>query len=212
MPVIDERVRKIDPERPAADRVSEAVRIIDASGLLVAPTETRYGLLTRADNKIPAERLAHAKRRAATKPVSVFVGSIAMIEHFGRLSVTSSRLARLFLPGPLTLVVPAIGTWHPMIVPHDRIGIRVSSSPVIQAIMENVGYPVTATSANISGDEENECIDQIVDAFRDDVDLYLDGGRLTGMPSTVVDCTTDPPRILREGAVDPEEIERAIRE
>ena len=77
--------------------------------------------------------------------------------------------------------------------------------------MERVDYPVTATSANISGDEENETIEQIFDAFGEDVDLYLDGGPLTGLPSTVVDCSQEPPTVLREGAIDPSEIERVAQ-
>lgn len=200
----------VNPHGPNPEVVRRVITVLESGGLVVAPTETRYGLLARADSRMPAERLAHAKRRAATRPVSVFVGSVELIMHFAVLDPVSLRLARIFLPGPLTLVLPAIGQWHQMIVPAGKIGIRVSSSPVIQGIMEQVDFPVTATSANISGDEENEEIDQIVEAFGSDVDMYIDGGRLDGPPSSVVDCTVKPPRILREGAIDPEAIEQAI--
>lgn len=207
----DVRVEKIDPQEPSQAMIEQAVGVLDAAGLVVAPTETRYGLLARADKKMPAERLAHAKRRAANKPISVFVGTVEMIVHYAELNPTAQRLARFFLPGPLTLVLRAIGKWHPMIAPVGKIGVRVSSSPVIQALMERVDYPVTATSANISGDEENETVEQIVEAFGEDVDLYLDSGSLTGMPSTVIDCSQEPPVVLREGAIDPGEIERVVR-
>ncbi|HOD67653.1 MAG TPA: L-threonylcarbamoyladenylate synthase [candidate division Zixibacteria bacterium] len=205
------RVEEIDPQAPARELINEAVTVLDGGGLVVAPTETRYGLLARADRKIPADRLARAKRRASEKPISIFVGTIEMITHYAELRPTALRLARIFLPGPLTLVLPAVGSWHPVIAPVGKIGVRVSASPVIQAIMERVEYPVTATSANISGDEENETVEQIVEIFGDEVDLYLDGGPLTGMPSTVIDCTIVPPAVLREGAIDPAEIDRVVR-
>ncbi len=208
----DSRTVTIDPENPDPAVIEEAVAVLEAGGLVVAPTETRYGLLARADKGLPAERLTEVKRRSETKPISVFVGSFEMIMHYARMNPTSQRLAQLFLPGPLTLVVPAIGTWHEMIVPQDKIGIRVSSSPVIQAIMERVDFPVTATSANISGEDEAETVSEIAEAFEDGVDLYLDSGRLAGMPSTVVECIDETPKILREGAIDPNEIMAAVKE
>ena len=205
------RILPVDPGDQMSDAVSAAVDVLHAGGLLVAPTETRYGLLARADDRMPVERLVHAKRRSPAKPVSVFVAAAGRIPIYGRMSPAAKRLAEIFLPGPLTLVLPAVGKWHPVIAPEHKIGIRVSSSPLVLGIMNRVDYLVTATSANISGDEENERIDQIVESFGEDVDLYLDGGPLTGLPSTVVDCSVDPPRILREGAIDPLAIERATR-
>lgn len=205
------RIVSVDQGNPSQAVIGEAVDILNAGGLLVAPTETRYGLLARADDRMPVDRLVHAKRRSAAKPVSVFVAAVDRISTCGRLNPTATRLAEWFLPGPLTLVLPAVGTWNPVIAPENKIGIRVSSSPLVAGIMSRVDFPVTATSANISGDEENERIDQIVESFGKDVDLYLDGGPLTGLPSTVVDCTVDPPRVLREGAIDPQTIERAAR-
>jgi tRNA A37 threonylcarbamoyladenosine synthetase subunit TsaC/SUA5/YrdC len=76
--------------------------------------------------------------------------------------------------------------------------------------MERVDYPVTATSANISGEEENETIEQIADTFGEEIDLYLDAGPLSEMPSTVVDCSSEQPVVLREGAIDPDDILAAM--
>jgi len=123
-------VEEIDPQAPARELINEAVTVPDGGGLAVDPTETRYGLLARADRKIPADRLARAKRRASEKPISIFVGTIEMITHYAELRPTALRLARIFLPGPLTLVLPAVGSWHPVIAPVGKIGVRVSASPV----------------------------------------------------------------------------------
>jgi L-threonylcarbamoyladenylate synthase len=77
-------------------------------------------------------------------------------------------------------------------------------------ITERIDFPVTATSANLSGTPELISIDEISRAFGRTVDLYLDGGRLTGSPSTVVDCTVDPPKILRQGAIEEKTILAAL--
>lgn len=203
-------VERIDPNAPAPALISRAVSELDRGGVVVAPTETRYGLLARADRSIPAERLRQIKQREAAKPIAVFVGSIEMIMHYGVLNPAAQRLARLFLPGPLTLVLQAVGTWDRMVVPEGKIGIRVSSSPVIQAIMELVDYPVTATSANVAGTDDNTRIDRISASLGDQVELYLDAGPLEAAASTVVDCSAGEPVILREGAVTVDEVAAGV--
>lgn len=203
-------IERIDPNAPAPDLISRAVGELDRGGVVVAPTETRYGLLARADQKIPAERLRQIKQRDSAKPMAVFVGSIEMIMHYAVLNPAAQRLARLFLPGPLTMVLPAVGNWDPMVVAEGKIGIRISSSPVIQAIMELVDYPVTATSANVSGTDDNTRVDRISASLGNQIGLYLDAGPLEAAASTVVDCSTAEPIILREGAVTVDEIAAGV--
>ncbi len=206
------RIEPIDPQEPSIEQINRVLELLEEGGVIVAPTETRYGLLARADKQIPAERLRRIKARSPEKPVAVFVGSVELIMHYARLNPAAQRLARFFLPGPLTLVVPAIGTWDKMIVPEEKIGIRVSSSPVIQALMERADFPLTATSANLSGADDNGRIEEIIAAFGDQVDLYLDGGPLVGATSTVVDCSDEEPLILRQGAIEADVIAAALQE
>ena len=207
----DVQVEKIDPDNPVMSLVERAISVLESGGIVVAPTETRYGLLARADRQMPTERLMAIKQRSAGKPVAVFVGTIEMIMHYAEINPTAQMLARVFLPGPLTLVAPAIGSWGKMIVPDRTIGIRISSSPVIQAIMERVDFPVTATSANLPGDDDNSDVVSIAATLGDRVDLYLDGGVLLGAPSTVVDCSQDEPVILRQGAIAADQILSAMK-
>ena len=116
------------------------------------------------------------------------------------------------MPGPVTLVLAATCDWPPPLVVNGKIGFRCSSVPVINEILALVEAPIAATSANISGRPERECVQEIVDDFGDRVALYLDSGPLTGPVSTVVDCSEDRPRVLREGAVAVAEITRIMDE
>jgi len=184
-----------------ASAAAQAATVLAQGGLVVAPTETRYGLLASTDRADAMIQVTELKRRSATKPVAVFVGHMEEIESLAEMPPAARKLAEAFLPGPLTLVLAARIDWPPPLVVDGRIGLRYSSSPFMAALMGTVGSPLTATSANLSGSPEAESIDQIQAAFGDRVDLYLDGGRLSGPVTTVVDASGDGVKILREGAI-----------
>ena len=210
-PMTDQGVVAVDVDMPDLETIERAVDILRAGALVVAPTETRYGLLGRADKAEVVEKVYRAKKRPLSQPIAIFVGSLEMVTHYAELNPPAQFLARLFLPGPLTLVLKGLPEWDSPVARDDKVGIRLSPAPVIQEIMERVGFPLTATSANISGAAELSSIDEISQALGAAVDLYLDGGVLDGAPSTVVDCSGDPPKILRKGAVDEKEIMAALR-
>jgi len=107
----------------------------------------------------------------------------------------------------LTLVLKAGISGSPPLVIDGKIGIRISLAPVIRELLKKVSFPLSATSANISGASEPESIEEIVDMFGEKVDLYLDGGNLTSLPSTVIDCSGDEPLILREGSITKNQVE-----
>ena len=204
-------VKRIDPEEPAQALIDQAVSVLEDGGLVVAPTETRYGLLTRADQTEPLKKMYRLKKRSTDLPTAVFIGSIELMMHYANLNPIAQRLARLFMPGPLTLVLPSLGTYPDVVVRDDRIGLRVSSSLVVQKIMQCVGFPVSATSANISGEDTAERIEEIAELFGVEIDLYLNGGSLAGQTSTVVDCCGPEPVVLRAGAISAADIDMAVK-
>ncbi len=179
-------------------------------GLVVAPTETRYGLLVRADDDTAVTRLFEVKGRIASNPTALFVGGLDEMSRYGRVTPLARKLAERFLPGPLTLVLEAIVPWEPPRVVNGRIGFRWSSSPFIQHLVAQVGEPLTATSANRSGQPDLEGIEEIQEVLGEAVNLYIDGGRLAGPASTVVDCASKNLRILRKGAISAQEIESSL--
>ena len=207
----DRPIVAVDADTPDLETINRAVDILRAGDLVVAPTETRYGLLGRADKAEVVEKVYRAKKRPLSQPIAIFVGSLEIVTHYAELNPLAQFLARLFLPGPLTLVLKGLPEWDSPVAHDGKVGIRISSAPVIQEIVERVGFPLTATSANLSGATELSSIDDISHALGAAVDLYLDSGVLDGAPSTVVDCSGDFPTILREGAIDKKEIMTALR-
>lgn len=203
---------RTDPILPEKQTLEHAAAVLTAGGLVVAPTETRYGLLGRADRQDVLEKLYEVKQRSLDSPTALLIRDFGEAERYGRVNRAATILAERFLPGPMTLVLSATCDWPPPRVVNGKIGLRWSSSPVVRGILDLVEVPVTATSANISGRPEHGRVQEIVDDFEDRVTLYLDSGSLVGPVSTVVDCSEDKPRVLREGAVTLEEITRIMDE
>jgi len=203
-------VLKTDPARPGQDILKRAAESLSRGELVVAPTETRYGLLARADRQEYVEQLYLLKGRDPAKATAILVRSLAEAEDLGEMTPEALLLARSFLPGPLTIVSRARKDWPAPRVVDGKIGLRWSSSPVIQGLLARTEWPLAATSANISGQSDPEGVQEIISAFGERVGVYLDAGPLTGPTSTVVDCSTRRVRVLREGAIAREEIERVL--
>jgi len=180
--------------------------------VVVAPTETRYGMLARSDRQAGLERVYHLKNRPLTQPTAIMVPSPFDLPRYGIMTLEAERLSAAFLPGPLTLVLRAVPDWPPPRVVDGRIGLRCSSSPLVAALLAVVRCDLTATSANRTGEADLPDVKEIAALFGDGIDLYLDGGELTGPTSTVVDCSRPGVRILREGPIPTSDINRtAVR-
>jgi L-threonylcarbamoyladenylate synthase len=202
----DPNIRKISCSNPAMDLIDSAVRILKEGGIVVAPTETRYGVLGRIDNEKTVEKIYRLKKRVPEEATAIFVRSREEISRFAYENENSKKLSQIFLPGPLTLVLRDKSGLPAPIVVDKKIGIRYSPSKVIMKILAGTDVNLTATSANISGNREAVTISEISQSFGLGVDLYLDSGRLDAQPSTVVDCSGKELRILREGAIAGKEI------
>lgn len=200
------KIDTIDYSSPDDKIVRKAALLLDEGALVVAPTETRYGLLARADNDLVLARLYSVKGRPAELPTAIFVGSIQDAEKYCRFNAAARRLAEKFLPGPLTLVLKATSKLGAPLVVDNKIGIRMSSSPFIQKLLKEVAFPITATSANPSGDRDLDTIEEIARAFGGKIDMYVDVGVLDNPISTVIDVSSDNPVVLRQGAVAESEI------
>ena len=200
----------IDGASPDPVALDQAARALSNGELVVAPTETRYGLLARADRQEYIEKLYGLKRRDLRQATALFVRDLADAEKLGRLTAAAKALYEKFLPGPLTLILRAVPDWPPPRVVDGKIGLRCSSAATIRGLLDRLSMPLTATSANISGESDVESVKTLATVFGDRIALYLDAGPLVGAVSTVVDCSTDPVRILREGAISREQIEQTL--
>ena len=200
---------KVHPEKPEQAIISRAAQTLNNGGLVVAPTETRYGLLAKIDNRVAVEKLFEIKGRSIDKPSAIFVEDISRLKQFADVSAIAQILAESFLPGPLTLVLKSNSYFGPYFTKNQMTGFRISSSPVIAAIVAITG-PISATSANLSGQIEPNDISGIYDQLGGRVELYLDAGTLNNPSSTVVQVINDDIKILREGAINSQAIMKAI--
>jgi len=194
----------VDPKIPQPDVVRRAAETLRRGGLVAFPTDTLYALGADALAPGAVERVLSAKGRHHGKPLSVLVPSVeaarGLVTHLPE-SVLS--LMRAFWPGPLTIVARASAQLpEALCAATGTIGLRIPGGAVAQAVLAAFGGPIIGTSANKSGGADPADAKTVQRAIGGQIDLILDGGRVSlGVPSTVIDCTAEPARILREGAI-----------
>jgi L-threonylcarbamoyladenylate synthase len=194
-------------ETSAADALAAAGQVIHAGGLIAYPTDTVYGLAADFRNADAIEKIYAAKDRDSRKPVAILVGSSDQLELvMQELTPGAARLAARFWPGALTLIVPRRSDLPENLSPYMTIGVRMPNHPWALQLLRELG-PLATTSANLSGQPDAVTAQDVLQYLDGRVDLVLDGGRCPGgVPSTVVDCTSTEPRILREGALTAKQI------
>lgn len=194
----------IDPRAPARGVLTDAAGALRAGGLVAFPTETFYGLGAAALQPAAVRRVFDVKGRPEGRPLLVLVDSIAMAERVAaEIPPPARALMARHWPGALTLVLHARPDVPVEVTAGSgTIGVRLSAHPVARGLVGALGAPVTAPSANPSGLLPPVTAAAVLAHFRDRIELVLDGGPTAGgEPSTVLDVTVDPPRVLRAGAV-----------
>jgi L-threonylcarbamoyladenylate synthase len=184
--------------------LEEIAAILRTDGIMAFPTDTFYGLGGNALSAGAVEKIYGLKGRDRGKPLSVVVGDADQAREFTRdWPAAMGILAGAFWPGPLTVVLPA-GPGFPaaMLGLGASVALRVPALPWLCALLKKSGFPVTATSANLSGDGELDDPAAVRRVFDGRAELIVDGGRTPGgAPSTIVDLTAGVPRLARPGAV-----------
>ena len=197
----------------SAEEIAEAIAALHAGELVVFPTETFYGIAADPFSTSALEKLCAIKGRDPQKPIALIAADALMALHIAReVSAVARTLANAFWPGPLTIVLPAReGLSVPLVGPDGGVGIRVSPHPIAMALTEGLRKPITATSANRSGEEPATTLAMARKSLGDKVKVYLDGGTLgASAPSTVVACDASGYRIIRAGAISEREIAAAL--
>ena len=197
-------ILKIDPKNPDKSSIITAVDILKSGGIIAFPTETFYGLGADAGNVEAIEKIFRIKGRNFKNPLPIIIGSNQDLSRFVEdIPETGRRLMERFWPGGLTIVFTASSNVLPRLTGGTgKIGIRLSSNVIASQLTKILSNPVTATSANLSGTKECSSADEVINCLGDKVDAVIDGGRTPGgLGSTIVDVTTDPPTILREGII-----------
>ncbi|RLC35447.1 MAG: threonylcarbamoyl-AMP synthase [Candidatus Nealsonbacteria bacterium] len=173
--------------------LGKAAMAIKEGKVLVCPTDTVYGLICDAGNKKALERLYKIKKRSRKKPIPIFVGSIRMAKKLARISGEQEEFLRKVWPGKMTVVLER--------KKGGTVGLRVPNYAFVLNLIGRVNRPLTGTSANISGQPASTKVKEVREQFnnrRPQPDLIIDAGNLPpSKPSTVIDLTIWPPKILR---------------
>ena len=185
----------------------QAIEVLGRGELVAFPTDTVYGLGADAFNDQAVRKLYLAKGRSQEKAIPVLVANLEQfVDIVDRTTLPAMRLVEKFWPGPLTIVLRHASDLADAISAYGTVGVRIPDHPIAQELIREAG-PLAVTSANRSGDPEACTAEEIETNMGAQVDLIVDGGRTSGgQPSTVVDCTQDPPTILRVGPITEEEI------
>jgi len=202
--VTTSRICLVDPSTPEASIIADAARCLLDGGLVAFPTETFYGLGANAMDQNAVRRVFEAKGRQKSNPLLVLVDSVKMAESLTlEISETARGLIDRYWPGALTLVFRAAPDLpSELTAGTGTIGIRMSGHRVALELVRAVGSPVTAPSANPRGDPSPTTARAVLEKLNGSIDLILDGGPTPGgLPSTVLDVTVAPPRLIRQGAV-----------
>ncbi len=192
--------------------IAHAIDILSNGGLVAFPTDTVYGLAAPAFHEAGIERLFVAKGRNHTKAIALLLGELDQLDQVAvHISLAARQLAARFWPGPLTLVLHRHPSVPEILSPEPTIGVRIPDHPDALALLRQSG-PLAVTSANLSGSASTRSAQEVLAQLKGRVHLVLDGGLTPGgVPSTVVDCTTDEIKVLRPGPLSLEALLEAIQ-
>jgi tRNA threonylcarbamoyl adenosine modification protein (Sua5/YciO/YrdC/YwlC family) len=194
------------------DSIREAVRIIEAGGLVAFPTDTVYGLATDLHSETAIDRIYQAKGRDMTKAIPVLINSLDQIHQVALdLPDSARRLAEKFWPGALTLIVPRLPELPNNLSSSHTVAVRMPDYAPVLTVLQHCG-PLAVTSANISGAANPLTAEDVFTQLGGKIDLILDGGPVSGgVPSTIVDCSLEPAIIIRHGAISDDAILAALQ-
>jgi L-threonylcarbamoyladenylate synthase len=199
-------IEKVDSKAPDTKVLGHAARLITKGEVVVCPTDTGYAFSANALDVRAIAKVFGLKGRSFSNPIHMAVGSIEEAEKYAYLDDIARQLAKRFLPGALTLVLPKKETIPSMLVAGmNTVGIRIPNDRVILELLAKAGKPLTTTSANISGRPTPYAVDEIIKNMGDSIKgvaMILDRGQILKRElSTIVDLTASPPQLIRQGLV-----------
>ena len=197
-------ILKISSARPDPERIAHAAHLIRAGKVIATPTDTLYGLAADPFNLSAVDMIFRIKGRSSHKPVLLMVNSIEQAEEVATdLPPLFYSLARKFWPGPLTMIVPASRRIPRKIASEvGKVAVRFPNAGIPCALMQELNFPLTGTSANLAGMEACVTAEQVQKQIGDRIPLIIDGGITSaGAPSTMIDITADGWKPVREGAI-----------
>jgi len=185
------------------DDLTALVQVLKQGGVVACPTETWLGLLADAFNEEAVERIAELKRRPADMPIALLLPDEQAVREVALTpSAAAQALMRAHWPGPLTILLRAASGLSPRLSKDGKIGVRVPGPSPAADLVRAFGHPLTATSANRTGEPPLRSVEDLPVALDAGLDGRVYGASPGGAPSTLIDATTTPMKILRPGAIE----------
>lgn len=188
-----------------SETVEAAAALLQSGDVIVFPTDTVYGIGCDPWNRDAIDKLYAAKERPEDKGLPILISDLDVLPRLTtqKLSEMAQALADQFWPGALTLIVPKHPSLPSNIAPGETIAVRLPDSALCRELLRLAGGAVATSSANVSGMEPALSAESAHSMLGERVAAIVDGGPSEGgTPSTIVDCTCDPPRVLRDGPID----------
>lgn len=205
------KVIEINLENDFFEAIQEAVAVLKMGGVIVYPTDTLYGLGANALEAGPVERVFKIKQRPKTKPLPIAVKNINWAKELAFIYEKEEKILEKIWPGQVTVVLPKRSI-VPDILTFGKpsVAMRIMNSSFVDKLLGRFGYPITSTSANISDELPSSKISEIIKRFENSdfkPDLLIDASDLKeAEPSTILDLTSDKPKVLRVGPSKPEKL------
>ena len=193
---------KIYPENPNLKDVGKVVSILQEGGLVIYPTDTIYAIGCDALDIRAVERICRLKGVNPEKSnLSIICYDLSGISEYAKVNNSIFKLIRDYLPGPYTFILPTSNGLPKLFKKRKEVGIRMPNNPVIREICRELGHPMLSMSVHYDADEPEYTTDPelIYEKYEGQVDIVIDGGFGGLEGSTVVDCTTEPFEIVRQG-------------
>ena len=189
------KIIKLNPNFPEEASIKEAAVMLQKGGLVVFPTETVYGIAANLLDKKAIDRLYRIKKRPRKKPFTIHIAKFEALKELNiDLPERVRSIIHKFWPGPLTIIAFS--------KEREKIGIRMPRNKIALALINQTAAPVVAPSANISGEKPPTSGEEVISEMKGFVDIILDSGTTEiGVESSVLDVTSDPFTVLREGAI-----------
>jgi L-threonylcarbamoyladenylate synthase len=177
----------------------ESLKALSTGKMIIYPTDTLYGIGANATDANAVSAVNEAKRRE-NKPISVLVSDFTMMKKYCKVDTVSFALLQQLFPGPVTGIFYKRYDFPSEITKTDTIAIRIPCHQFAVSLVRKLGFPITSTSANFSGDRSPTTVDEIPEELKEMVDVVVDGGKCQhGKESTIIDFTPKVPKIIREG-------------
>jgi len=197
---------EVHPQNPQARLIRQAAQIIQAGGIVAAPTDSAYALVCRLDDKAAVEKVRRIRGVDEKHHLTLLVRDLSEIATYARVDNRQYRQLKAVTPGPYTVILEATKEVprrlsHPS---RKTIGIRVPENAILLALLDELGEPLIGTTLQLPGDDQMlSDPDEVRDRLDRQIELVIDGGAGTLEPTTIVDLTGPDAELVREGRGDP---------